>query len=149
MLPSKPDMPAPVAPITPAAREPDPLPRLNASPPIPSSQANLPTVSVPLLVDNTYYTAKEVDVHPRALQTIQPAYPEAAAAQNIQGWVLLKLKLDESGKVEEVKVADASPPGVFDQTTLDAFAKAHFAPAQKAGRAVKALVEIKVWFNLN
>ena len=119
-----------------------------ASVPLPA-QSGLPTVNVPLLVDNTYYTAKEVDVHPRALQPVVPVYPETAADQNIQGWVLLKIKLDEAGKVEEIKVGDATPPGVFEQAALDVFTKAQFAPAQKGGRAVKSLVEIKVWFKLN
>jgi protein TonB len=45
-------------------------------------------------------------------------------------------------------VSDASPPAVFDQSALDAFRKARFAPAQKAGRAVKSLVVIKVRYEL-
>lgn len=116
---------------------------------LPAAKSDLPVIDVPIMVDNTYYTAKEVDVHPHALQAVLPVYPQAANDGNIEGWVLLKIKLDVTGKVEDVKVSDANPAGVFDQSALDAFAKASFAPAQKAGRAVKSLVEIKVWFNLN
>lgn len=114
----------------------------------PPSQQTLSQINIPLYVDNTYYTAQEVDVHPRALEAIQPIYPEPATASDIQGWVVLRIKLDETGKIVSVKVADASPAGVFDQSALDAFKQGKFAPAQKLGRAVKSLVEIKIWFKL-
>jgi protein TonB len=116
--------------------------------PTPISVSKLPQLDLPLSVDSTYYTAKEVDVHPRALNVIQPVYPEAAASNNQQGWVILRIKLDEMGRVENVKVADAHPAGVFDESALTAFKQGQFAPAQKSGRAVKSLVEIKVWFKL-
>ena len=112
------------------------------------SQQPLSQINIPLSVDNTYYTSQEVDVHPRALEAIRPIYPEPATASALQGWVVLRIKLDETGKVDSVKVADASPAGVFDQSALDAFKQGKFAPAQKSGRAVKSLVEIKVWFKL-
>lgn len=114
----------------------------------PSNQQPLSQINIPLYVDNTYYTAREVDVHPRALEAILPVYPDPAAASELQGWVVLRIKLDETGKVESVKITDASPAGVFDQSALDAFKQGKFAPAQKSGRAVKSLVEIKVWFKL-
>lgn len=148
MSPPKPDAQARVVqapPVAPAS-EPPPVSVQSLTPP---AKSGLPTVNVPLLVDNTYYTAKEVDVHPQALRPIMPVYPQSAADKDIQGWVLLRIKLSETGKVEEVTVADANPPGVFDQAAVEAFTKGGFAPAQKAGRAVKSLVEIKVWFSLN
>lgn len=134
-------------PPQPATQEVTPVaaPAVSVAPP---NQQILPQLNISLSVDNTYYTAKEVDVHPRALDAIQPIYPEPAAASDTQGWVVLQIKLDETGKVETVKVADASPAGVFDQSALEAFKQGKFAPAQKSGRAVKSLVEIKVWFKL-
>jgi periplasmic protein TonB len=141
--------PLPATPSAPVVPEPQPAITTHAGSVTSPVKADLPTVNVPLLVDNTYYTAKEVDVHPRALRAIVPVYPQAAADKNIEGWVLLKIRLDDTGKVEEVKVGDASPPGVFDQAAVDAFTKAGFMPAQKSGRPVKSLVEIKVWFNLD
>lgn len=136
-------------PLPAVTTEPEPVASSNLPAALPPVKSSLPVVAVPLLVDNAYYTAKEVDVHPRTLQSVVPAYPEAAANSSIQGWVLLRIKLDDTGRIEDIKVGDASPHGVFDQAALDAFVKARFAPAQKDGRAVKSLVEIKVRFNLN
>ncbi|MES1999700.1 MAG: TonB family protein [Pseudomonadota bacterium] len=156
----EPALPSP-APEPASAALPNPAPQAAlvspASPALPAttesasaapSPGALPTVNVPLLVDPTFYTAKEVDVHPRALIQIDPVYPLDATRRGIAGSVTLILKLDETGAVQDVQVSDASPPGVFDQSALDAFHKARFAPAQKAGRAVKSLVVIKVRYEL-
>lgn len=163
-----PPEPAPAAPPKPVPPAPTPAPNAapavqaeTASPPalspgisaavnpVPQPNSVLPAVNVPLLVDPTYYTAKQLDVQPRALAAINPVYPQGAVARGTAGWVTLKLKLDEHGKVEDVEVSDASPPGIFDQSALDAFRNAHFAPAQKDGRAVKSLVQIKVRYELD
>jgi protein TonB len=45
-------------------------------------------------------------------------------------------------------VEEANPPGLFDQSALDAFRNARFTPAQRHGRAVKSLVRIKVNYDL-
>lgn len=149
--PPKPVPPAPeerASPPAPAAPDAPPVVP-SASNPAPQPSSALPAVNVPLLVDPTYYTAKQLDVQPRALAAINPVYPPDAVARGIAGWVVLKLKLDEGGNVQEVEVSDASPPGIFDQSALDAFRNAHFAPAQKDGRAVKSLVQIKVRYELD
>ncbi|GBL45858.1 proline-rich protein [Sulfuriferula multivorans] len=154
--------PAPEAPPQPAPPAPEeraspPAPAASDAPPVvprapnpaPQPSSALPAVNVPLLVDPTYYTAKQLDVQPRALAAISPVYPPDAVARGTAGWVVLKLKLDEGGNVQDVEVSDASPPGIFDQSARDAFRNARFAPAQKDGRAVKSLVQIKVRYELD
>jgi protein TonB len=119
-----------------------------ASAAAPESSANLPSIEVPLIEDPTYYTAKEVDVHPTALQLIHPPYPDAAARANVTGSVVLVLLLDESGKVQELSVEEANPSGIFEQSALDAFRNARFSPAQRNGRVVKSRMRIKVNYEL-
>ena len=89
-----------------------------------------------------------MDVHPTALQAIQPAYPAEAASANVAGSVVLVLLLDESGKVQDISVEETSPPGMFDKSALDAFRNARFTPAQRHGRAVKSRMRIKVTYEL-
>ncbi len=129
--------------------EPEPPAAASASAAAPESSANLPSIEVPLIEDPTYYSAKEVDVHPTALQAIQPLYPEEAASANVTGSVVLVLLLDESGKVRELSVEEANPPGTFEQSALDAFRSARFTPAQRNGRVVKSRVRIKVSYELS
>ncbi|BCB25227.1 hypothetical protein SKTS_01130 [Sulfurimicrobium lacus] len=139
--PVPPPQPEPAA-TEPAAPEPP------ASAAAPEKSANLPSIEVPLLEDPTYYPAQEVDVHPTALQSIQPAYPAEAANANMAGSVTLVLLLDESGKVQDITVEESSPPGIFDKSALEAFRNARFTPAQRHGRAVKSRVRIKVTYEL-
>lgn len=140
--------PVPLPLPEPAAAEPPPAPAQPASAAAPESSANLPSIEVPLIEDPTYYPAQEVDVHPAALQAIQPSYPDEAAGASVTGSVVLVLLLDESGKVQELSVEEARPPGMFEQSALDAFRNARFSPAQRQGRVVKSRVRIKVTYEL-
>jgi protein TonB len=103
---------------------------------------------VPMMLDTTWYTAREVDVQPRALQPIKPIYPREARQTGIQGSVVLEIHLDELGEVQELKVIEADPPGVFDDSALTAFAHARFTPARKNGRPVRVVVKIRVTYEL-
>ncbi|MBU4500828.1 MAG: energy transducer TonB, partial [Gammaproteobacteria bacterium] len=51
------------------------------------------------------------------------------------------------GRVSDLAVLSASPPGVFDESALQAFRTARFTPAQKNGRPVRALVQIEVVYD--
>ena len=106
-------------------------------------------LDVPLVVDPTYYAARELDVPPRALDEIEPVFPQAAMAAQIAGYVILELRIDQAGNVESVEVSDAKPPRHFDESAKRAFAGKRFSPAVKNGQAVKALVRIRVDYLLD
>ena len=106
-----------------------------------------PAAAITSSVDLTYYSAREVDVQPRALHEIVPDYPADANRQQQSGKLRLELKLEADGRVSDIEVVSANPPGVFDDSALDAFRHARFAPAQKAGRPVRARVLIEVVYD--
>jgi protein TonB len=114
------------------------------APAVPAS-AILPTLEIPLLEDPTWYPAKQLDVHPATLYPIKPNYPD----QEVEGYVVLLLLIDEAGAVKEVSVVEAHPEGIFEESALAAFREARFAPAQKNGRVVKSRVLIRVSYELN
>lgn len=118
-----------------------------ASPPAPSAVEPMPGVTITSAVDLTYYSARDVDVHPRALREIVPDYPGAADRQRLSGKVRLQLKLEADGRVSDVDVVSAVPPGMFEDSALKAFRDARFAPAQKGGRPVRAQVLIEVEYD--
>jgi protein TonB len=120
----------------------------SAAAPEPEPKARLPDIEIPLIEDTNVYSAKEVDVHPLAMQPIQPLYPDEAAQANVSGSVVLVLLLDEGGAVQEISVEEADPPGVFDASALAAFRNARFSPAQRNGRVVKSRMRIKVMYEL-
>jgi protein TonB len=104
-------------------------------------------VTITSSVDLTYYSARDVDVHPRALREVRPDYPAAADRQQLSGKVMLQLKLEADGRVSDVDVVRADPPGVFEESAIKAFRAARFAPAQRNGQPVRALVLIEVVYD--
>jgi protein TonB len=130
---------AEVPPAAPATPQPDPA--------SPATSAPLPGVTITSPVDLTYYGARDVDVPPRALREIVPDYPDAADRQRLSGKVRLQLKLEADGRVSDVDVVSAVPPGTFEASALKAFSDARFAPAQKDGRPVRARVLIEVEYD--
>jgi periplasmic protein TonB len=112
----------------------------------PATASSLP--SLPLGIDTTWYQARQVDVHPKAVGRVSPAYPLEARRRNQQGTLKLILKIDELGRVMSAEVAEADPPGVFEEAALEAFRNARFQPAMKDGRPVRALVYYRVDFRL-
>lgn len=98
------------------------------------------------LADPVFYTTRQLDVLPRPVVPIVPEYPPMLASTNVSGWVLLRLRLDESGRVLSVQVRASEPAGVFDQAARQAFADARFEPGRKDGRAVRSQIEIKIWY---
>lgn len=106
----------------------------------------LPTL--PLGIDTTWYMARQVDSHPRAMGRIEPAYPEEARRRNLEGTLKLMLKIDDLGRVQSAEVVEANPPGVFDEAALQAFRDARFQPAMKEGRPVRYQAYMRVDFKL-
>lgn len=129
------------APAEPAPPEPVPPAVVPAPPAAPAG----PAIAIP--VDLTFYAARQLDVQPRALGNIEPDYPPDADRQQRSGKLRLQLKLEADGRVSDVEVVEAEPPGVFEDSAVRAFRAARFAPAQKDGRAVRALLLIEVEYN--
>ena len=131
--------PAVPPPETPVERKPPSTPPATEAPALPS---------IPVMVDAHWYEAKQLDAQPKAAAKIVPLYPPAASRNGIEGTVKLKLRIDEFGVVREVEVEEGDPPGVFDESALDAFGKGRFKPAIKDGRPVRALIYIRVRYEL-
>jgi protein TonB len=144
----------PEQPAAPAVAEPAPAdaPRTGEPPPEPhapsaSAAAPAPHVAITSAVDLTYYSARELDVQPRALREIVPDYPYEADRQRMSGKVRLQLELEADGRIRDIAVVSATPPGVFEDSAIKAFRNARFAPAQKNGRPVRARVVIEVLYD--
>jgi protein TonB len=134
---------APPAPILSGAASTQSIPSTAVEAPI----APVSPVTITSSVDLTYYSAREVDVHPRALRAIEPDYPAEADRNKLSGTVRLQLKVEADGRVSDVAVVNSTPPGAFDESAIQAFRAARFEPAQKAGRPVRALVMIEVQYD--
>ncbi|MCC7516669.1 MAG: TonB family protein [Pseudomonadales bacterium] len=63
--------------------------------------------------------------------------PEAAWNSKTDGWVLVTFSVNTRGKVENVRVLDSQPPGLFDANVVAAVSDWIYDPADIQGRKVK------------
>jgi protein TonB len=136
--------------ITAGTSEPSPVPAPSEpAGPAPSAPAiPAPPLANPSPIDTNWYLARQVDRHPKAIGSILPKYPEEARQRGQEGSLKLMVKIDDLGRVQDVEVVEASPPGVFDSAAVEAFRNARFQPAMKDGRPVRYQAYMRVEFRL-
>ena len=90
----------------------------------------------------------EADRPARAQRTVEPIYPISARRKGIEGYVILRINIDASGRVKDVFVVDSEPMGVFERSARDAAKRFEFAPARLRGAFVPTTIEKKIVFSL-
>lgn len=98
---------------------------------------------------NVVMTEDTVDVVPKAKYRPPLDYPSYARSRSIEGHVLLNMLIGTSGEVEQVKLINAVPEGVFDQVAMASAREWLFDSAQYEGKNVKVWVQQKISFSLN
>jgi len=86
---------------------------------------------------------------PRAIQVVDPVYPQSAQARGIEGFVVVEVLISESGEVTEAKVLSAQPEGLFNNSALEAIRKWKFSAGIENGKTVASRIKQKVNFELN
>ncbi|MGM3389254.1 energy transducer TonB [Stutzerimonas stutzeri] len=70
------------------------------------------------------------------LNDVRPEYPYRARQRGIEGHIKLAFTITPAGRVENIRVMEASPPNVFDREARRAAARWRFAPRTENGAAV-------------
>jgi len=89
-----------------------------------------------------------VDTPARPLSRPAPAYPRAAQRARTEGHVIVRLRVDERGRVVDAVVVEATPPGVFDAVAVQTAKTYRFTPARRGGKAVSTTVQQRIVFRL-
>jgi protein TonB len=89
-----------------------------------------------------------VEVKPKILRQVEPAYPDEARRHGIEGRVVARLLVTADGGVNAVSIVSAQPPQVFDQAVMAALGKWRFHPARHKGREVATWVMLPIKFDL-
>lgn len=84
---------------------------------------------------------------PRFLRKVIPDYPLLARRMRREGTVLLRLHIDEGGRLLEARVVERAGYGL-DEAALEAVRRSTFAPATKAGGPVECWATLAVRFVL-
>ncbi|TCJ11743.1 energy transducer TonB [Parasulfuritortus cantonensis] len=114
----------------------------------PPGRAAPAPVGPALPIDTNWYEARQLDAMPEPLAWVAPDYPAGARQQGLEGWVRLRLRIDEAGVVRQLEVVEAHPPGVFEDSALAAFRQLRFRPARKDGRPVRVQLDMPVRYQL-
>jgi periplasmic protein TonB len=80
------------------------------------------------------------------IHRVEPEYPEAARAQNLQGKVVLKIRIQPNGTVEDVQLVSGDP--VLAEAAIAAVMQWKFKP-QAAGELAKMQTQITLNFRLH
>lgn len=91
----------------------------------------------------------EPDVAAKPLSRPSPRYPRAAQRSGVEGHVIVRMRIDERGRVVDVTVASATPPGVFDEVAMQTARTYRFSPARRGGQAVATTVQQRIVFRLD
>lgn len=73
----------------------------------------------------------------RPLQLISgggPEYPPQARERGLEGYVIVRYDVSDSGSVRNAEVVQAKPPGIFDAAALQAVTSWVFKPALEDGQ---------------
>jgi len=92
-----------------------------------------------------YYLPSQLDVRPRLLTRVEPAYPQGAPPDG--GYAVLRLLIGEEGKVERAIVVVSDPGDTFGAAAAAAFGAAQFSSGKLRGVAVKSQLAIEMKFN--
>jgi TonB family protein len=91
-----------------------------------------------------YRPRSALETSPKLINEVTPIYPDNDELQ--EGSVVLRLLIDEKGKVDDVAVVRSTPAVLFDRSAINAFQQAQFLPGKYLGIAVKSQLLIEVKF---
>jgi TonB family protein len=84
---------------------------------------------------------------PNFLHREMPVYPDAARSMNREGRVLLRLTIDEIGRLTNLEVIEGAPFG-FTEAAIEAARKSTYVPAKREGIAVASRTKLPIRFVL-
>lgn len=159
------DVPEPPKP-KPKTRKPKPKPKKTSAkpPPVPALTAGLAGLSFGLPgfdgaldgaadallgdVGDVVMTEDAVDTAPVPRSRVAPEYPARARAKNVSGYVTFSLLVGSDGGLQDVRILEASPPGVFEEVAMAAIRQWRFDPATYEGRPVTTRARQTLRFEL-
>ncbi|APD87024.1 energy transducer TonB [Alteromonas sp. Mex14] len=71
------------------------------------------------------------------IKRVPPAYPEKAAQDNVEGFVVLSFDITETGATDNVTVVESKPAGVFDKSAKVALEQWKYKPRIQGGKGVR------------
>jgi protein TonB len=84
---------------------------------------------------------------PKLIKKVNPVYPDEARKEGIEGAVILKVRTDEQGSIEKIKVLD-SPHDLLSKAAIEAVKQWKYEPLLKKGNPVPIIFTVTMNFKL-
>lgn len=94
------------------------------------------------------FDADDLDKPLIPVSRVPPFYPLQARRASIEGWVEVSFLVSEQGRVSDIRIRDAEPPGVFEESVRQTVSGWRFRPGTIMGEPVKARVITTIRFEL-
>ena len=82
------------------------------------------------------------------LVRIPPEFPQRAAARGVEGYVILRFTVTETGSVADPEVLRANPPGFFELAAKRAVMRWKYQPQIRNGKPTRVLTLTRITFQL-
>jgi len=105
---------------------------------------DLPEINIDIDVGGGISLARELT----PLVRFPPEYPMAAQVSRIEGFVLLRFTVTETGSVADPEVLRSEPPGIFDRAAIRSVMRWKYQPQLANGRPVAVLSYTRIVFQL-
>ena len=79
----------------------------------------------------------------------KPSYPSNLRKRNIEGQVIVTLRIDSKGKIHDLRINESSGYESFDQAALKAVSNWEFKAAEKDNKKIEVIVNLPIKFKLN
>jgi protein TonB len=93
-------------------------------------------------------TPSQLAANLKRLKYVPPEFPSKALAQRVSGTVTIEYIVDTNGDPRDVRVVEATPPGVFDKAAIAAVKHWHYEPVVANGSPVEVPVRTAIRFEL-
>ena len=105
-------------------------------------------VNSALLATGEFRRTSEISEKPEAVAMRVPNYPRRAREQELSGWVIVMLLVDERGKVVDTAAVESSESfSDYETDVAEELRDSTFTPGKLDGRAVKTLMFARVRFD--
>ena len=84
----------------------------------------------------------------KRIKYLPPEFPAKALSQRVSGSVTIEYIVDTNGDPRDVRVVEATPPGVFDHAAINAVKHWHYEPVVANGVPVEVPVRTAIRFEL-
>ena len=86
----------------------------------------------------------KLEEKPTILKKVPPVYPEFAIKAGVEGQVIVKVIIDQDGKVTQANILKSVP--MLDEAAITAVKQWEFSPGKMAGVAVRVNMIVPVQF---